>query len=174
MSSPRSFFPLVVFLASAGTLLVACSSSTPESSDAGTEADSATPTPTPTGTGTGTLPTLDAAAPDGGPAEARLATIQSSIFTPSCARSGCHSGSRPSAGLSLEAGKSHAQLVGVASTQNPGQTRVVAGDPTTSLLSLCLRARVGAVGRMPDNGAALSASQISTIDAWITAGAKND
>jgi hypothetical protein len=171
MSASRSFLPLVVFLASAGPLF-ACSSTTPESSDAGTEADSGTPTPTPTGT---TTTSLDAAIPaDGGPTDARLATIQSSIFTPSCATSRCHSGARPSAGLSLETGKSHVQLVGVASSQNVGQTRIVAGDPTKSLLSLCLRAPVGAVGRMPDNGAALSASQIATIDAWITAGAKND
>ncbi len=153
-------------------MFVACSSTTPESSDAGTEADSGTATPP---TGTGTTAPLDAAIPaDGGPTDARFATIQSSIFTPSCATSRCHSGARPSAGLSLETGKSHVQLVGAASSQNPGQTRVVVGDPTKSLLSLCLRATVGAVARMPDNGAALSASQIATIDAWITAGAKDD
>lgn len=172
MSAHRSFFPLVAFFASSATLFVACSSTTPDSSDGGTDTDSGTPTPTPTGTGTTSPP--DATVPDAAPGDARLATIQSSIFTPSCATARCHSGARPSAGLSLETGKAHAQLVGIASSQNAGQTRVVAGDPTKSLLSLCLRAKVGAVARMPDNGAALSASQISTIDAWIAAGAKND
>lgn len=166
-------FPVaVVFLAS---LTMSCSSSTPEAADGGTVDDSGSATPTPTGTASTPVPT-DGSVPDAAVVvgDAKLSAIQSSILTPSCATSRCHAGAQPAGALNLESGKAYAQLVGVASSQNAGQTRVVAGDPTKSLLSLSLKARVGRVGRMPDAKPMLPASQIATVDAWIAAGAKND
>lgn len=158
----------LVALAAVGSL-GACSSET-ETADAG--ADGST-TPTATATSTGTTDT-DAAPIEAGAGGATLSALQASIFTPSCAKARCHMGSRPSAGLNLEAGSSFAELVGVASEVNAGQTRVVAGDPANSLLVRALKGTVGNVERMPDGASALSAAQIANVEAWIAAGAKND
>ena len=146
--------------------LGACSSTT-ETADGGDTDGSTTPAPTAT-TDTGAAPT------EAGAGEATLSSLQASIFTPSCAKARCHSGSRPSGGLSLDAASTHAQLVGVASVVNSGQTRVIAGDPANSLLVRALKGSVGNVGRMPDGAAALSAAQIANVEAWIAAGAMND
>lgn len=164
----RSLLASALVVVSALPLGLACSSST-EPTDGGT-ADAAAST-TATATGTGTAPPVPA---DGGGSGSTLSALQGSIFTPSCAKARCHSGSRPSGGLSLEAGSTHGALVGVASDVNRGATRVVAGDPGQSLLVQVLKGSVGNVGRMPDGAAALSADQIAAVEAWVSAGAKDD
>jgi len=160
-----SLLPALALAAIVVPLSGACSSSTTETADGGGTDSSATATAT---------ATSDAAPSEAGATEATLSSLQASIFTPSCAKARCHLGSRPSAGLNLEAANTHAQLVGVASQQNSGATRVVAGDPAKSLLVQVLKGNVGNVERMPDGAAALSADQIAAVEAWIAAGAKND
>lgn len=145
--------------------VAACSSSTDETVDG--EAD-ASPTATATATAT-----EDAAPADAAPIEPTLTSVQS-IFTRSCATSRCHSGARPSSGLSLEAGKSHGQLVGVASIAAAGQTRVVAGNAADSLLVKLVKGPSNGVTRMPVGASPLSASEVAAIEAWVAAGAKND
>lgn len=176
MLSLRSLSPAVLLLvvSSIAAAASACSSSTTTIDDPDASTSDAASTATASGTST-TDPPVDASTPvDAAPVDPTLSAIQASIFTPSCAISRCHSGTRPSGDLNLEAGKAHGQLVGVASAINAGQTRVVAGDAKGSLLANCLKGSVGRVGRMPDNRPALSAANIATIEAWITAGAKND
>ena len=122
----------------------------------------------------------DAGAPDvtvvpdaPAPAAPRLSADVQPIFTASCAR--CHGGTRPSAGLSLAAGASHAALVGVAASCG-GRTRVVAGAPTASyLLDKLAGTNLCGGARMPLNGPPyLTAAEVDLIRRWIAAGARND
>jgi hypothetical protein len=99
--------------------------------------------------------------------------IQTSVFTPDCATSNCHSGGNPSAGLNLEAANSYAMLVGIASTQDAGTQRVAAGSPNTSYLVQKLEGTAATGGRMPPT-AALPQSEIDVIRQWITDGAIDD
>ena len=176
MPSLRSFSPVALLLvvSSVAVVVGACSSSTTTIGEPDASTSDAAPTATATGTSTSDPPEDASTTVDAAPVDPTLSAIQAAIFTPSCAISRCHSGTRPSGDLNLEAGKAHAQLVGVASVVNSGQTRVVAGDAKSSLLANCLKGSVGRVGRMPDNKAALPAANIATIEAWINAGAKND
>ncbi len=91
-----------------------------------------------------------------------FASIQSTIFTPSCI--GCHSGSNPPAGLNLSAGQSFANLVNVPSTSNPSILRVAPGNPDNSYLVIQLQS--GHRSRPQ--------SDIDMIRAWILAGAPNN
>lgn len=144
----------------------ACSSSTEEGVDGGADA-------APSATATATTTATQQPDPDSGPVEPTLSSLQTSIFSRTCANGRCHSGTRPSAGLSLEAGKTHGQLVGVASTAAAGQTRVVAGNAADSLLVKLLKGPSNGVARMPVGGS-LSAAEVAAVEAWVAAGAKND
>ena len=104
---------------------------------------------------------------------ATFSRVQREVLTPSCALSGCHAGSSPVLGLSLEAGRSYRLLVGVPSVET-SLLRVSPGLPNDSYLVVKLRAD-GAIlgGRMPP-GAPLAASQTSLVTDWIRRGAPND
>jgi hypothetical protein len=104
-----------------------------------------------------------------------LDAIQASVFTPSCAVSGCHtgptSGSLPS-GLDLTtADASFASLVSIASLQVPALFRVAAGDPDSSYLVQKLEGTAASGSRMPLGGGVLDQALVDDIRAWITAGA---
>ena len=105
-----------------------------------------------------------------------LTQIQSEIFNTGCGA--CHTdvGRNPAAGLNLKAGSSFAQLVGVASTQNPPAVRVIAGNASGSYLVQKIEGSAGIVGsRMPLNGPPfLTDAQVKFIRDWITAGALNN
>lgn len=107
--------------------------------------------------------------------EPKLSVLQAKIFTPKCAKSGCHSGASPTRGLHLGEGKTFASTVGVAGVEASGGpwTRVVAGDPDKSLLVRVLEGKVGATARMPVGGE-LSAEHLAAVRAWVKAGAPND
>ena len=64
---------------------------------------------------------------------------------------------------------SYAQLVGVASSQNPGILRVAANDPDNSYLIQKLEGAAGA--RMPLGAAPLDPEVIAAIRLWIANGA---
>src|SRR5687767_2962381 len=66
--------------------------------------------------------------------EEKLSSIQTNIFTPSCALSNCHVGPNAMQGLDLSAGKSYASLVDVASAEVPTMKRVAAGNADDSYL----------------------------------------
>ncbi len=99
--------------------------------------------------------------------------IQSNVFTPDCATSGCHSGGAPSAGLNLEAANSYAQLVGIASIQDGAILRVNAGSPNSSYLIQKLEGTAAAGNQMPPS-AALPQADIDVIRQWISDGAIDD
>ena len=107
-----------------------------------------------------------------------LAQIQASIFTPRCTL--CHDGSQPANGIlpgamNLNAGASFANLVNVASQQQPSVLRVVPGNPDASYLVRKLEGAPGITGqRMPFGGPFLDAAAIAQVRAWIAAGAPNN
>lgn len=115
---------------------------------------------------------------DDGGLEPTLSSIQENIFTPTCARSGCHSAASASNGLSLAEGDSFSELVGVASQDVPTMDRVDVGDPDNSYLLHKLRGTQGSVGgsgsRMPQGELALSDEEIEAIEEWIENGAENN
>ncbi len=99
--------------------------------------------------------------------------IQASVFTPTCATSGCHAGANPQANLNLDAINSYAMLVGVASTQDAGTQRVNPMNPGISYLIQKLEGPGVSGGQMPPSGA-IPQADIDTIRQWITAGAVDD
>ncbi len=110
----------------------------------------------------------------GGSTEVTLSTVQSQIFSAHC--TGCHGGSSPSAGMSLESGNAYESLVNHASGEKQGATRVSPGDPANSYLIQKLQGDPGIVGlRMPRNGPPyLTDDQVNLVKSWIQAGAKNN
>lgn len=100
------------------------------------------------------------------------------IFTSNCALSGCHAASSPQQGQNLSAGQAYANIVNVQSMEVPTLLRVKPGAPDESYLVHKIQGTQGTVGgtggQMPLGGTPLSAAQIATIRAWITAGAQNN
>lgn len=127
------------------------------------------------GCGTVKSPTEPADTPGNVPA-LTFSQIQTQIFTPTCAKAGCHDASAASEGLVLEAGQAYGNLVGRASTQRSGFARVEPGNPERSYLILKLRGDPSITGqRMPQDGPPyLTNEQIDGIAAWIRAGAPNN
>jgi hypothetical protein len=107
--------------------------------------------------------------------------IQRQIFDQSCAVSGCHDSQTMQAGMLLEAGAAHTNLVGVTPTNGAaaaaGWKRVNllgpgSGDPETSLLFHKLIGPPPGFGsRMPLDRGRLNSTLIDVIELWIAAGA---
>jgi mono/diheme cytochrome c family protein len=97
-----------------------------------------------------------------------------SVFTRSCAFSGCHAGAAPKEGLDLSAGALHSNTVRVASVQVPSLYRIDPSRPDSSYLLLKLQGLAGAVGgigtQMPLGGQ-LTPAQIDSVRAWVLSGA---
>jgi Lamin Tail Domain len=100
------------------------------------------------------------------------------IFTASCARSGCHGGSRPAEDMDLSEGQAFDNIVAVPSNEAPDLNRIEPGDPDKSYLLHKLRGTQRSAGgsgsRMPLGGRALADDQIARIRQWIEQGAKNN
>ncbi len=103
-----------------------------------------------------------------------LPQIQATVFTPSCATVGCHTGGGavlPGVmDLSSEAA-SLANLVNITATQDNGVLRVNPGNPDMSYLITKLESAGAFGGQMPLGGAPLSPAVIADIRLWITNGA---
>jgi hypothetical protein len=102
-----------------------------------------------------------------------LLVVQSQVFTPHCALSGCHTGSGAPFGLDLSSvTASAASLNGVASAEQPAMMRIDPGDSTNSYLYWKVSANPGISGDpMPLTGGPLSNAQLSLIASWIDGGA---
>lgn len=104
-----------------------------------------------------------------------LSQLQADIFTPSCAKSGCHSGSAPAQGMNLSAGQAFANTVGVTSAEVPSLNRVEPGSPDESYLVQKVEGTAAVGGRMPLDGPPfLTNAQIQSIRDWIAAGAEDN
>lgn len=129
------------------------------------------------GCGTVKSPTEPSAPATGGTGGTALTftQIQTQIFTPVCAKAGCHAAGSSPSGLVLAAGQSYGNLVGRPAAENSALARVAPGNPDGSYIILKLRGDPSITGeRMPLGGPFLSADQIAGIAAWIRAGAPNN
>jgi hypothetical protein len=108
----------------------------------------------------------------GGPLTADFQSIQDNVFTPICTK--CHQGAGAPEGLQLDATHSYANLVGVASAEQPSVLRIAAGDPDSSYLIRKITGTPGITGvRMPADGPPyLPQSTIDVIRQWVTNGAQ--
>ncbi len=113
--------------------------------------------------------------------KATLSDIQKNIFDSKC--TACHSGENPAGTLSLETGRSFAQLVGRALQFDPeSNILVVAGDAVSSfLINKLTGENLGNVSdvnykgqRMPLNGPYLDSPSVQVIRDWINAGAQDN
>ena len=85
--------------------------------------------------------------------------LQGSIFTPSCALSGCHSGAAPTANMLLTTGNTYGNTVGVDSNEVPSFKRVAPGNAADSYLMMKIIGDGRITDeRMPDGGPYLPAS----------------
>lgn len=115
----------------------------------------------PMGTGTEIQPTLS--------------SIQTNVFSTSCAVSGCHAGPNPQQSLNLSAGQARENLVNVQSRERPELFRVEPGAPDNSYLIHKIEGRSSIVGQqMPLGQEPLSPNEINAIRTWIEEGAPAD
>lgn len=116
--------------------------------------------------------------PDGGgePVDpsATLTRVQNEVFTPSCAKIGCHDTLGQQSQLILTAGRSFEQTVGRPSVEMPSLMRVAPGDPTGSYLYRKLTGAGITGDRMPQGQPPLPDAQIRLVRDWIRRGAPND
>ena len=96
-------------------------------------------------------------------------SIQANVFTPICTQ--CHVGANAPQGLRLDAANSYGSLVGVTSSEQPGQLRVKPGDPGASYLVQKIEGKAAVGGRMPLGQPPLPDSTIAVIREWIASGA---
>lgn len=106
-----------------------------------------------------------------------LASIQANIFTPSCAKSGCHTGAGAQQGLILDSGSSWGNLFNVDSSEIMTLKRVNPGMPDLSYLIHKLEGMQTGGGQivgmqMPADGPPfLQQATIDVIRLWIANGA---
>ena len=109
------------------------------------------------------------------PVSPTLSSIQSSVFSQSCAFVGCHGGDTPAQGLELAPGAAFENLVGAPSSEQPSFLRVKPGDAGDSYLFMKLVGDRRIDGeRMPFGGDPLDITQLDAIMTWIENGAPND
>lgn len=106
--------------------------------------------------------------------DVRLAEVQSDVFNPSCAVSGCHAGDNSPADLDLSEGVAYDNIVNVASTEVPSLMLVEPGNAEDSYLFIKItgddRIALGTF-QMPIGGE-LTEEQIDLVEEWIEAGAQ--
>jgi len=119
-------------------------------------------------------PTEPLEAPDG--QAFTFAQVQAQVFTPNCAKAGCHTSAAASGGLVLEAGRSYGEIVNRPAVGNASLDRIEPGNPERSYLIKKLRGDPDITGaRMPlDNPGSLTQEQVDGIVGWVLAGALND
>jgi hypothetical protein len=105
---------------------------------------------------------------------ATFTRVQNEVFTPTCAVIGCHHPVGQQEQLVLMPGVAYANIVGVASIENPTLRRIAPGDPANSYLYRKI-AGAGITGdRMPQAGPPLNDASIKLVRDWIRRGAPND
>jgi len=107
------------------------------------------------------------------PGSVALADVQTQVFGPRCALSGCHIGPFAPFGLDLGSPSASAEnLVGVASEEIPGLFRVEPYDAASSYLYMKLIDDPGISGDpMPLSGGPLGAADLALVESWIDQGA---
>jgi len=106
------------------------------------------------------------------PGPVTLSDVQTLVFSPRCATSGCHIGPGAQMGMDLSAGASASNILGVPSAENALLLLVEPFDAANSYLYRKVSG-IGAIegDPMPADGTVLSGSQIALIEDWINQGA---
>jgi hypothetical protein len=113
---------------------------------------------------------------DEAPYHSDFTFVQDKIFSVSCAVSGCHDSTTPSANMDLSAGRAYASLVNVPSSQYSGWMRVVPRSSPQSMLMVQVGGESGPEleGTMPWGQPKLCDPLIDAMRRWIVAGAVED
>ena len=102
-----------------------------------------------------------------------FSSIQSNIFSPTCATAQCHGRANPPQGLDLKEGQAYENLVGIQSNEKPQYLRVEPENPDSSYLIMKLEGSEKIIGqRMPAGQEPLSRRKINAIRTWIENGAE--
>lgn len=105
---------------------------------------------------------------------ATFTRVQTEVFTPTCARAGCHDLIGQQSQLVLTAARAYTNTVGVPSVEMPQLRRVEPGDPNGSYLYRKITGSGITGERMPLQLPPLSDAQIKLVRDWIRRGAPND
>ena len=106
-----------------------------------------------------------------GGVQPNITDIQSKIFTPRCALSGCHVGPTPQNGLDLSLGHAQANLINVPATWDASFLRVKPNDPQNSYLYMKLVNDPRIMGQqMPKGGPFLNSNELGAVFDWIGQG----
>lgn len=102
--------------------------------------------------------------------------VQAQIFTPICAKAGCHDAAAASGGMVLAAGRAYGEIVGHSARGRPDLHRIEPGDPERSYMIKKLRGDADIVGsQMPlDAPGSLPRDKLDGLIGWILAGAPNN
>lgn len=105
-----------------------------------------------------------------------FADIQAQVFTPNCAKAGCHLGPTPAQGMDLSEGNAYDNIVNVLSSEAAPLKRVDPGNSADSYLIIKLEGTDNRLkgGRMPLDGNFLQQSVIDSIKGWIDRGAPRE
>ncbi len=103
-----------------------------------------------------------------------LLDVQTQVFTPRCANSGCHVGTTAPFGLDLSSvATSSATLIDVASVEVPGFNRVDPHNAVDSYVTMKVTGDPRILGDpMPLSGGPLSDGDLLLITTWINDGAR--
>lgn len=122
------------------------------------------------GCGTAKSPTEPSSVPD---PTATFTRVQAEVFTPSCARSGCHAGPNPQKGQDLSAGRAYASIVNVRAVEST-RLRIAPGDPDGSYLISKVKGDATITGARMPLGGTLPPDKIALLVDWVRRGAPND
>jgi len=102
--------------------------------------------------------------------------VQAEIFTPICAKAGCHDAATASGGQVLAAGRAYGEIVRHPAQGRPDLNRIEPGDPERSYMVKKLRGDPDIVGnQMPfDAPGSLPREKLDGLIGWILAGAPNN
>jgi hypothetical protein len=127
-------------------------------------------------TACGNLETITGPGGGGEPVDpsATFTRVQNEIFTPTCARIGCHDTIGQQSQMILVAGRAYEQTVNRPSVEMPSLLRVAPGDPSNSYLYRKITGAGITGDRMPQSLPPLTDAQIKLVRDWIRRGAPND
>ena len=125
--------------------------------------------------GCGTVKSPTEPPPPSGGSAYTFSRIQAEIFTPVCAKSGCHAANTASAGMVLDAGRAYGEIVNHPATESTLH-RIEPGDPDRSYMIKKLRGDPDITGgQMPlDRPGSLTPEQMNGLIGWVLAGAPNN
>ena len=105
---------------------------------------------------------------------ATFTRVQNEIFTPTCARLGCHDRIGQQSSQVLVAGEAYANIVNHPSVEMPSLMRIAPLDPANSYLYRKISGSGITGDRMPQALPPLTDAQIKLVRDWIRRGAPND